>query len=68
MPLLVTLGIAFVTVNAAAEEVAFRGIFRNTLQAGGMSPAAIAVQALSFGALHRHGLPSGAIGATASSH
>ncbi len=65
MPVLVPLGIAFVIVNAAAEEVAFRGIFLNTLQASGMSPAAaIAVQALSFGALHLHGFPSGAIGAT----
>jgi uncharacterized protein len=56
-------GIGFALVNAAAEEIAFRGVFMSSLVSTlGTRWVAVVVQAISFGVLHINGFPSGAWG------
>jgi membrane protease YdiL (CAAX protease family) len=55
-------GPAFVAVNAAVEEILFRGMILSHLaRAVGIWPAVVA-QAVGFGALNLHGYPDGVIG------
>lgn len=62
LPLLVLGGAAFAVVNAAFEELIWRGIFHDRLtELFGVSPA-IAIQAASFGVAHAHGVPRGFAG------
>ncbi|MBA2743194.1 MAG: CPBP family intramembrane metalloprotease [Chthoniobacterales bacterium] len=62
VPALVGAGIGFAVINAVLEEVIWRGIFQHWLLS--VAPAAVAVvlQALSFGAAHYRGFPSGFVG------
>jgi hypothetical protein len=60
---LFAMGAVFAVVNAALEEAIWRGVFLHALDAAfGSTMVAIAVQALSFGFAHAHGVPRGAIG------
>ena len=62
--LLVPGAILFAVVNAALEEAAYRGVVLEALEmALGPGAAAVALQAVAFGALHFHGgFPRGALG------
>lgn len=52
--------LAFATINAAAEEVAYRGALQTSLEDTLDSKyAALVVQAVLFGAAHYHGVPNG---------
>ena len=58
-------GVGFALVNPAVEEALFRGLLQPALGSLGVSAgAAIALQALAFGALHLHGIPGGPLGMT----
>jgi membrane protease YdiL (CAAX protease family) len=55
-------GVIFATVNAAVEEMLFRGAILHHLgHALGAWPA-VALQAVAFGVLHLHGYPYGPVG------
>jgi membrane protease YdiL (CAAX protease family) len=61
--LLIVGGVLFSMVNAAVEEAAFRGVLMHGLDSAlGPGVAALALQALAFGALHIEGFPRGAAG------
>ena len=63
VPVLVLAGIGFALVNPAVEEALFRGLLQPTLVSIGASvAAAIALQAVVFGAVHLHGVPGGPLG------
>jgi membrane protease YdiL (CAAX protease family) len=59
---LVAGGVAFVFVNAALEELTWRGILFDRLEPLFGLRGAIVVQALSFGLMHAHGFPRGPSG------
>jgi membrane protease YdiL (CAAX protease family) len=62
-PLLVIGGLLFAFLNAAVEEIAYRGAVLDALREGGVSVVgAIGVQAVAFGTLHLEGFPRGWIG------
>lgn len=55
-------GLAFVTVNAAVEEILFRGVILSHLRPlTGLWPA-LGLQAIGFGLLNLHGYPYGVVG------
>jgi uncharacterized protein len=55
--------LVFATVNAAVEEVLWRGVLTAGLEESGIGPrAAIAIQAASFGVFHIGGIPRGWLG------
>ena len=54
--------VAFVLLNAYFEERIWRAVFQPRLSELFSTPAAIALQAASFGAAHAHGFPRGWIG------
>ena len=61
--LLVPGALIFALLNAAIEEAAYRGVVLAALDVAlGPGVAAIALQAIAFGALHVHGFPRGALG------
>ena len=61
--LLVPGALVFALLNAAIEEAAYRGVVLAALDVAlGPGVAAIALQAIAFGALHVHGFPRGALG------
>lgn len=62
LPLLAAGGAAFALINAALEEVIWRGVFQSRLAELFGSPWAIAIQAASFGITHAHGFPRGLVG------
>jgi membrane protease YdiL (CAAX protease family) len=60
---LVLLGLGFALVNAAVEEMIWRGVIFDALERTGMPPALeVLMQAVSFGVVHLHGFPSGSAG------
>ncbi|MFT3771530.1 MAG: CPBP family intramembrane metalloprotease [Minicystis sp.] len=63
LPLLLAMGGVFVPVNAALEELIWRGIIQDRLDPLFGARAAIALQAASFGAQHLWGVPGGVVGA-----
>lgn len=54
--------VGFAVINAAAEELIWRGVLQDRLTVLMGAPAAIVLQALSFGLQHAHGIPRGPIG------
>ena len=60
--LIVLAGIGFSLLNAAVEEVVFRGVLMSALLEVLGLPAAVVLQAVAFGVLHLHGVPSGIVG------
>ena len=62
LPLLVLGGAAFAVLNAAFEELIWRGMFQTRLTDLFGVPWAIALQAASFGVAHAHGVPRGFAG------
>jgi len=61
--LLVAAGAGFSLLNAAVEEVIFRGVLQTALERVTGPIVAIVVQAVAFGVLHIVGVPTGVIGA-----
>ncbi len=61
--LLVAAGAGFSLLNAAVEEVIFRGVLQTALEGVTGPIVAIVVQAVAFGVLHIVGVPTGVIGA-----
>ncbi len=59
---LIGAGASFSVVNALLEEIVWRGILQNWLMTFMSAPAAVFVQAASFGAAHYNGFPSGLVG------
>lgn len=59
---LIGAGAGFSIVNAVLEEVVWRGILQRWLMTFMSAPAAVFVQAVSFGAAHYNGFPSGFVG------
>lgn len=55
-------GIAFAAINAALEELVWRGVFQRGLEAAVGPALAVVIQAVSFGVAHAHGVPSGTLG------
>ena len=55
-------GVAFALLNAAVEEVVFRGVLMSALLQLLGPLAAVVLQALAFGVLHLHGIPGGPVG------
>lgn len=56
-------GMVFSTVNAAMEEVVWRGVMLEALDSAlGMGVASLVIQAASFGVAHIAGFPRGALG------
>lgn len=62
IPLLAIGAIGFAVANALLEEGIWRGLFQSSLAELFSVPAAIAIQAISFGAMHAHGFPRGGMG------
>jgi uncharacterized protein len=62
LALLLLGGAVFALVNATLEEWIWRGLLQTELCSLFGVSAAVAIQALSFGSVHAHGFPSGAIG------
>jgi membrane protease YdiL (CAAX protease family) len=62
-PLLLVGGVGFAAINAAAEELAYRGVLMQALDAAlGAGAVSIVLQAMAFGMLHIDGFPRGWIG------
>jgi len=55
-------GVAFSLLNAAVEEVVFRGVLQSALTQVLGAGAALVLQAVAFGVLHLGGVPSGPVG------
>jgi membrane protease YdiL (CAAX protease family) len=62
LPVLVLGALGFALVNAALEEIVWRGVLQTELEPLVGPAAAVGVQALSFGVQHAHGFPSGLAG------
>lgn len=62
LALLVLGSVGFAVVNAAGEELVWRGVFQDRLVVLVGMPAAIVLQAISFGLQHAHGIPRGPVG------
>jgi membrane protease YdiL (CAAX protease family) len=62
LPILLVGTALFVLVNATGEELIWRGLFQDRLQALFGPLAAILIQGVSFGAQHVHGFPRGLVG------
>lgn len=64
VPVLVMAGVSFAVVNAILEELAFRGLLQGALHRSiDAAWLAIGLQAMAFGFMHWHGVPSGPMGA-----
>jgi membrane protease YdiL (CAAX protease family) len=59
---LMAAGVCFAVGNALLEEVIFRGILYDALEAQWGWRLAVVLSGLAFGALHVHGYPPGAVG------
>lgn len=60
--LIVLAGVAFSLLNAAVEELVFRGVLLSALTDVLGVGTAVVLQAAAFGILHLHGVPSGPVG------
>lgn len=54
-------GVGFSLLNAAVEEIVFRGVLLSALTDVLGVEVAVVLQAVAFGVLHLHGVPSGAV-------
>lgn len=63
LPLLLAVGVAFALLNAAVEELIWRGVILDRLEPVFGPRTAIVLQAASFGAAHLIGVPGGVVGA-----
>ena len=61
-PSLVALGVAFALFNALLEEILFRGILYEALDAEYGRRWAVMIQGVIFGVVHTQGVPRGALG------
>ena len=59
LTLLVFGGVLFAMINAAVEEIAYRGILLEELEGGFKLNVSLVIQAIAFGALHFQGFPQG---------
>lgn len=59
---IVLAGVAFSLLNAAVEEIVFRGVLLSALTDVLGVRVAVVLQAVAFGVLHLHGVPSGPVG------
>ncbi len=55
-------GVGFSLLNAAVEEIVFRGVLLSALTDVLGVGVAVILQAVAFGVLHLHGVPSGPVG------
>jgi membrane protease YdiL (CAAX protease family) len=62
LPVLIVGAIGFAIVNATLEEIVWRGAIQDGLEPLFGATGAIALQAVSFGVQHLHGVPRGASG------
>ncbi len=62
LPALIAGAAVFALVNAALEELIWRGVLTDRLETLFSSSVAVALQAASFGAQHAHGFPRGVSG------
>jgi CAAX protease family protein len=63
LPALLSLGVAFAAINAAAEEVLFRGFLMGALDSVvDRAWLVVAIQAVAFGVSHANGFPDGVAG------
>lgn len=63
LAVLVIGGVAFALVNAALEELIWRGVMQDALgRVLGSTVLVVGLQALSFGVAHAHGVPRGPMG------
>jgi membrane protease YdiL (CAAX protease family) len=62
VPVLVLGGLAFSIVNAAVEELAYRGVLMDALEKTAGARLALLGQAAAFGVLHINGFPRGWVG------
>jgi membrane protease YdiL (CAAX protease family) len=62
VPILLVGGVGFAAINATLEETIYRGLLQDRLEPvfGGLG--AVALQAVSFGLQHAHGVPRGFLG------
>lgn len=59
---IVLAGVGFSLLNAAVEEIVFRGVLLSALTDVLGVRVAVVLQAVAFGVLHLHGVPSGPVG------
>lgn len=59
---IVLAGVGFSLLNAAVEEIVFRGVLLSALTDVLGVSVAVVLQAVAFGVLHLHGVPSGRVG------
>jgi membrane protease YdiL (CAAX protease family) len=62
LPVLIAGGVGFSFVNAALEELIWRGVLQDRLEPLFGAAGAIVVSSISFGVQHARGVPRGAIG------
>jgi hypothetical protein len=62
VPALIVGGASFAVVNAALEELAYRGVMLEALRATLPTTPAVLIQAAAFGAIHIEGFPRGIAG------
>jgi len=62
LPVLIAGGVGFALVNAALEELIWRGVLQDRLEPLFGAGGAIALSSASFGVQHFHGVPRGALG------
>ncbi len=62
LPVLIAGAVGFALVNAALEELIWRGVLQDRLDPLFGAAGAIAISSISFGVQHLHGVPRGAIG------
>ncbi len=55
-------GVAFALVNAVLEELIWRGVLQDRLDAISSPAMSIALSSISFGVQHAHGVPRGVVG------
>lgn len=60
--LVLAAAVAFSLLNAAVEEIIFRGVLLSSLTQVLRPALAVVLQAVAFGVLHLQGVPSGAVG------
>ena len=62
LPVLIAGGVGFALVNAALEELIWRGVLQDRLEPLFGAAGAIAISSISFGVQHAHGVPRGVVG------